>query len=158
MECSPAVIIYKKKKYYAIWKTDSADEFETKERKVILFESVDEAADYLSNKKMRFRSSEITTYDLDWFIENCICSEYGDCKAILLYWNMFSDMAKSVKTKFLGDDEKNNKIYDKLFFGNNLPTVTPDGKHYEPIWSNAERKSITAILSEGVEIVKSQLE
>ncbi len=157
MEYYPVAIIYKKKKYYNIWKTDLADEFETKERKVILFESVDEAADYLSNKKLGFRSSEITTYDLDWFMGNCICSEYGDCKTILLYWNMFSDMAKSVGTKFGGDDEKNNKIYDKLFFGNNLPTVTPDGKHYDPIWSNAERKSITAILSEGVEIVKKQL-
>ena len=157
MEYYLVAIIYKKMKYYTIWKTDLVDEFETKERKVILFESINDAIDYLDNINLRFQTDEITTYDLDWFMGKCIYMKYDDCKSILLYWNMFSDMARSVEIQFKGDDKKYNKIYNKLFWGNNLPTVTPKGKQYNPIWSNSERKIITAILLEGIEIVKNQL-
>lgn len=161
MEYYLVAIIYKKIKRYAIWKTDSVDEFETSEKQVILFESINEAESYLDNINLRFKTNELTIYDLDWLVEKFIGTDYGDCKTILFYWNMFSDMAKSIESNFRGDDEKYNKkynkIYNKLFCGNNLPTVTPKGKQYNPIWSNSEMKTITAILLEGIEIVKNQL-
>jgi hypothetical protein len=42
------------------------------------------------------------------------------------------------------------KIYDKLFFANNLPAVTPRGASYEPIWSEGEIELLSRIYRFGL--------
>jgi hypothetical protein len=44
------------------------------------------------------------------------------------------------------------KIYHKLFWGNNLPPVTPEGCHFNPEWSRDELAALAGVLSAGLEM------
>jgi hypothetical protein len=43
-------------------------------------------------------------------------------------------------------------IYDKLFWGNNLPLITPEGERYLPEWSADEVQSLAQILASGLDL------
>lgn len=157
MEYYPIVILYLGKQHFCIWKTDESDGFETDGKRLLVFKSMEETKQYLDGKGLHFSSDEIVTYDLDGFLKE-VDFEEPDPKAVFYFWNMFSDMARGLGLKFSGDGKKVNKIYEKLFFGNNLPTVTPEGESYTPVFSDREKKIIESIISEGVSLAKSQLE
>jgi hypothetical protein len=44
--------------------------------------------------------------------------------------------------------------YDKLFWGNNLPVVTPPGEFYVPAWSDEELAELHRILSDGMRLIR----
>ncbi len=50
-----------------------------------------------------------------------------------------------------------NKIYDKLFWGCNIPALTPRGKKYIPLWSAREISIINKVLTEGVRIFRDSV-
>ena len=54
------------------------------------------------------------------------------CKQILGLINLMSDFGFDTK-KLIKDS-----IYEKLFWGCNLPSVTPKDKYFEPIWEKVE--------------------
>ena len=76
-----------------------------------------------------------------------------DCRFLIDFWNMFSDIAFSagkelepVRTRRI------NRCYNKLFWGLNLPVVTPEDCEYEPIFMKRERKLIREIMRTSLEI------
>jgi hypothetical protein len=77
-----------------------------------------------------------------------------DCNNLLTVWNFLDDVSVSVNGNFDSKKKRTNKIYDKIFFGNNLPAITPKGERYEPIWSKAERDIIREVLSLGFNIFR----
>ncbi len=78
-----------------------------------------------------------------------------DCDNLLTVWNFLDDVSVSVNGNFDSKKKRTSKIYDKIFFGNNLPAITPKGESYEPIWSKAERDVIREVLSLGFEIFRN---
>jgi hypothetical protein len=56
-----------------------------------------------------------------------------DCEYFLDAWNLFGDIARSTAERFDADIEVTRRVYDKLFWGNNLSPVTPPGEHYVPV-------------------------
>lgn len=87
------------------------------------------------------------------------CTSHGpieiDCALYLTAWNLFSDVARSVGeegAKYLQSDRLLEDHYGKLFFGNNLPTMTPQGEHFTPTWSIEERESIRRHLLLGLNL------
>jgi hypothetical protein len=81
-----------------------------------------------------------------------------DCVALLNAWNLFLDIRASVEQhNVLRDDPENNHIYDKLFYGNNLPSITPPGKHYTPIWSDKEVARLSRIITEGLRLFRARV-
>ncbi len=78
-----------------------------------------------------------------------------DCVEFLKAWNLFTDIDNSVKAfNYDQDQTKTNKVYSKLFWGNNLPPVTPKGRSYEPIWSQEEAHLIQETLVSGFELYR----
>jgi hypothetical protein len=73
-----------------------------------------------------------------------------DSDAFLTVWNLFGDLATSVNGDCDGDRKRTQPVYDKLFWGNNLPAVTPPGKHYTPVWSDDELLLMREILHDGL--------
>ena len=76
--------------------------------------------------------------------------EKHDCEALINAWNLLEDFAKSI-----GLIEANGKspdrlgnLYQRLFFGNNLPSMTPEGKSYSPNIGLKEQKELASYLSE----------
>lgn len=65
------------------------------------------------------------------------------CRILLDVWNFLEDLACSA------DFEKSQyriegaaKCYDKIFWGCNLPAVTPEGRVYQPVWCEEEIEAI----------------
>lgn len=70
-------------------------------------------------------------------------------------WNIFGDVARSLGAPFEDRGPDQEAVYDKVFFGNNLPAMTPAGEHYEPEWSESELKTIRSTLRRGLSIFVS---
>jgi hypothetical protein len=51
-----------------------------------------------------------------------------------------------------------NRIYDKLFFGNNIPGIMPEGQVYTPKWTKKEIARVAEIMNEGLTILRRSLQ
>lgn len=80
--------------------------------------------------------------------------ETVDCGFLLDFWNIFGDIAYSVGRKFEPvRTKKSNKVYNKLFFGLNLPAMTPPGEKYVPLWTKKERKLLRELMRFGLNML-----
>jgi hypothetical protein len=65
-------------------------------------------------------------------------------EALLDAWNTFEDVARSTSVDLMQiaphSRASMNTLYQKLFYGNNLPAVTPERKKYLPILIKEERR------------------
>src|SRR5262245_484055 len=83
-----------------------------------------------------------------------------DCDEALAAWNLFGDVARSIHGAsgvFEGLDRQFGKIYEKLFWGNNLPSITPEGCHFDPEWSSEEITALAAVLGAGLEMFRASV-
>ena len=71
-------------------------------------------------------------------------SSISTCKQLLDGWNLLEDLARSLDLAMnegsARDKQVQSKAYQKLFWGNNLPAVTPEGKTYLPLFLASERR------------------
>lgn len=112
---------------------------------------------YASESGLDLDPGDAPLYDvneLDDWINNR--SQPTDCELLVDFWNLFADIAASVphESRFRALDRSEPKIYDKLFFGNNLSVMTPPGKEYEPLWSDAEVSHIVEVMTAGLQLLK----
>lgn len=78
----------------------------------------------------------------------------ADCRLLLDFWNMFGDIAYSVGRKFEPvRTKRSDRIYNKLFFGSNLPAMTPPGEEYVPNWTKKERKLLRELMRSGLNML-----
>jgi len=98
-------------------------------------------------------------HDLDWVARWRIAKNTEvECVQALGAWNLFRDVATSVQAKsseFAKLDRQWPLIYDKLFWGNNLPAMTPEGRSYAPQWTPQETQSLAAVLIAGLDLFES---
>jgi hypothetical protein len=80
------------------------------------------------------------------------------CAQLLNVWNLLADIARSVNASLDDRGPEADKCYDKLFYGNNLPSITPPGEHYSPYFDDREQRVISEILDRGRVILASRLE
>lgn len=72
-------------------------------------------------------------------------SSKSTCNLLLDGWNFLEDMGRTFghdKELELLKDPLINQCYEKIFFGNNLPSVTPKGRSYAPVWLSDEIKAL----------------
>ena len=50
-------------------------------------------------------------------------------------WNLFADVSRSINGSFDANRRLTREVYNKLFWGSNLPGVTPEGEQYQPCWT-----------------------
>ena len=79
------------------------------------------------------------------------------CAQLLNAWNLYGDIARSLGATLDDDGEQTQRCYDKLFYGNNLPSITPVGEHYRPFFTDAEQQLIRGILTRGRAILTTHL-
>ena len=76
-----------------------------------------------------------------------------DCEVLLNAWNLFTDLGPvpaGVVSLFGRSERAAGRLYDKLFYGNNLAGVTPAGERYTPEWDAAELVELSTILRRGL--------
>jgi hypothetical protein len=150
----PYCYIYRKKKTFLLWHTSAykRDGFEVDSNNCLISgKSERELRASLGIESNRVKWSEGAVIDLDRFWSALRHLRVGrpsstrTCKILLEGWNFIEDLSRSVGlarcTKRLRSPLL-NQIYKKLFYGNNLPAITPDGKSYSPLWLRVEISAI----------------
>jgi hypothetical protein len=95
-------------------------------------------------------SEPATHYDFDTVLSWCgSATDTLDCATLLNAWNLLGDLPH-VENLFAWADVRAKGVYDKLFFGCNLPAITPKGEHYVPTWSASEITALKRLLRLGL--------
>ena len=116
--------------------------------KVPCFLNNEDLSRYAASLNLSVKTEEPILHDLD-FVASWLKTENDvtvDCDIFLAAWNLFDDVSHSVGGSFDTNRKLTAKIYDKLFWGNNIPAVTPEGEHYEPTWTKRELKIMREVL------------
>jgi hypothetical protein len=78
-----------------------------------------------------------------------------DCELFLNAWNLIDDVASSTGHLDFGWFSRGaGEVYDMLFWGNNLPVVTPPGEQFVPAWSQGQVAELERILSDGMRLFR----
>ena len=142
-------ITLNRKHFFLLWNCEYEPVFLMDENgKPVFFGSLAELNAFAEKNDIEL-DEEITEYDLD---DITVTAEMLDCNEVIQKWNIMSDLALSVGEDFSGEDKRFNDIYDKLFFGCNLPAV--NHPPYTPEWNAEEIAEINRILAEGATIFK----
>lgn len=145
-------IIESEEEYYTIWVSDEYDEFLGVNNRLLSWSSVGELTSFAEEKGIVLENG-VSCYDLNMLKDNIRCRE--DCGAVLDFWNIFSDLAKTSGRSFMGDDLKYNDIYIKLLAGCNLPAFNQT--EYTAVWETEECLKIKMILNDGMDILFQSL-
>lgn len=141
--------IFKKERISLIWISDNGnDRFKLNEEKTILFSKSEEKLKEMlgeESEKVNWIEDSVINFDKFWTALRNLrinrASSINTCNLLLDGWNFIEDLLrtfgldnemKSLRTPLL------NKAYEKLFCGCNLPSVTPEGKSYSPLWTYEE--------------------
>ena len=83
-----------------------------------------------------------------------------DCQAVLNWWNLLSDLAHTVGQPFPGDctHGPTQDLYNKLFYGCNLPALRQDGPLFTPTGNAEERKTMQQVLEAGFSLLRNALD
>lgn len=153
-------LVYQAKKYLCVYYSKDIDGFLVENGALMRFSSQDDAQTYLKTAFPTYtRPIALTIFN---FTKLRLTVTHGiplDPCYILTMWNLIDDIANSLSVPFLGQrrTEQIDKIYDKLFFGNNLPAINTSGKTYTPVFTKAERKKLDEILRDGLLVVEHAL-
>jgi hypothetical protein len=145
-----------KKSSFVIWFSNERDGLLLDNNgKIVALGTLSLARAYAKNNGISINPESVPFYDFDAISSWCSMPRPSqiDCVLFLNVWNMFSDIAASIgeNSIFAAADKGLKKIYDKLFFGNNLPAATQEGMSYEPEWSAAEADKIVVVFRAGLQ-------
>jgi hypothetical protein len=145
---------------YLIWISNEKDSVVAEGGGLVpTFKHIDSVQAYSEVNQYSLEREEPVLHDLDWVAAWTKAPDAPvDCRKALAAWNLFSDMAKSVNERGIAFNQLDSQfpsIYDKLFWGSNLPSMTPSGRHYEPEWSQDELATLAEVLSAGLAMFES---
>ncbi|MHC4251842.1 MAG: hypothetical protein ACYS9X_22205 [Planctomycetota bacterium] len=141
-----------------IWHTDDEDGVwvDQERRFVPSFGSFADATSYADAIGVKLSEASRPLLDLDAVRRWAIYPGTGDIdhSGLLDVWNLGEDFARSLD---LPRSRRNMDLYDRLFWGCNLPSVTPPGQHYVPDFSDEEEARLRSVLREEVGRIESAL-
>lgn len=142
---------------YLIWYSDEKDGvFVDSDGFVPSFSDIDSLLRYAQEHGLSVDAEEPNLLNLDilskWLEEKGV--DHIECNAFNNAWNLFADMSHSIDGGFDPDQKLTLEIYNKLFWGCNLPSVTPEGEPYRPAWTKRESKIMHEVLSSGRQMIR----
>jgi len=136
---------------YAVWYTDEKDGFICENGRIVWFDSVMDLFAFCKSRNIDVDENETPiAYDLG-YLEKWLSAPDScfNCSDMLDFWNVISDALNSIGVVFSGDYTENNpvnEVYDKLFYGCNLPAYNTSGKEYIPQWTEDEIELLRNVL------------
>jgi hypothetical protein len=144
---------------YLIWISNEQDSVVVDARGFVpCFRDIASLRVYAELNHYSLQGEEPIIHDLDWVAAwTTVPVVQVDCSEALAAWNLFEDVARSIPGRGSAYRRLDSQLalYNKLFWGCNLPSVTPKGRHYVPVWSADEVASLAEILTEGLELFES---
>ncbi len=144
---------------YLIWFSNDTDGVVTQDDGFVPgFCNLTQLHAYAASLHIDIKKEEPKLHDIDsvkaWLNATTLSRDI-DCDNFLSVWNLFADISDSVCCTFDQDKDRTQDIYNKLFWGNNLPAITPPGKHYSPTWNEDELLLIKEVLTNGLLLFQS---
>jgi hypothetical protein len=146
--------------YLLIWVSSETDRLIlSPKNRLAAFVDMGELTKFAANNGFIIQPEKPPVYDFDALVDWISSPDLNniDCEIFLNIWNMLGDIEISLGRK-LKEPEGSNTVYDKLFYGNNLPPVTPEGEHYVPEWSEDEVAIMVAVFEDGVNMLREGIE
>lgn len=144
--------------YCAWFSNDKQDGFMLDGSMLKVFHSKDAALTFLKSFPSYQKAIKTTTYDVDKIGQTVMRTIPFDARIILDFWNIIGDLADSMGVPYEGNkkDAITNSIYNKLFYGNNLPTINTSDRIYTPQFTSEEYDRLSVILMDGISLIKVQ--
>lgn len=112
--------------------------------------------DYATTHTLPIKQEEPILHDLDavtkWLQRKR--PTLPECNTFLSAWNLFSDVAASVEGDFDFNKASTREIYNKIFWGSNLPALTPPDQQYTPHWSRRDYRTMREVLRGGLSLFR----
>lgn len=147
--------VYNQSLLYCIWVSNDEDYVITKDNKVLFFYTIDDLKDYERSNNIIVKTNDDIRYNIDEM--NLWCEDSNnldcDCEQILNFWNICSDIAKSLKINFTGNESMYDDLYEKIFSANDLFSANPIPSISLLEFSQEEIIDIKRILKEGIKII-----
>lgn len=145
---------------YLIWYSNAEDGVVTDPNgRVPSFRDAESLLSYAEGQGIDIDVGEPILHNLDVVAESLRRKdiELINCSEFNSTWNLFTDFSVSVNDSFDPEPHLTKQIYDKLFWGCNLPSITPEGKQYRPAWSERELQIMHEVLGSGMLMFKRSL-
>lgn len=145
--------------HFVIWYTNSEDGIVVNNGKPVVFNDIDECKQFAHLSGIAILEESLNRYDFDRISEwvSAPKADLIESDHFLDAWNLVDDIVSSldddVSYGVTKDEEQN--VYDKLFWANNLPAVTPEDSEYVPMWTSEEINALALSLSRGLKIIES---
>jgi len=150
--------------YFLVWHTAESNSLLRDQHGHLLVETHEQRLrKSAESQSIRIEPDSPAQYDFDKTERWCANPDDTsvDCNAILEHWNFLEDLAawpSEQQSAYQTASKNATGVYSKLFFGSNLPAVTPVGEEYVPNWTEAELDELRGVLAAGIELLKTQIE
>lgn len=145
---------------FLLWCSNDHDGVMAQDGRILSFSSDAALRRFAARHRISLEDEAPTLHDLD-AVHTWVGEPRGDtidCALLLNAWNLFADIARSLPgsgADFSELDRAHDTVYEKLFRGNNLPAVTPEGERYDPEWSYEEVAALTRLLECGLHLLRA---
>ena len=157
------------KNYYLLWMNGAAEtDFfvcNPKSKNIIVAENISELNSIANELEFELSNEAVANINMSELLRllKTIDGRPISTKTasyLLEGWNCLEDVARSAQINFqdLSGGKDLSGIYEKLFYGNNLPAVTPSKTTYHPVFSKSERRALRNYLRNLCSVVFKQLE
>lgn len=155
-EYYPFIFGINSKEHICIWFSKEDDGFLMEDGQLLTFESLEMLKSYARSNDLNIRDeNHITKLSIDSIIEMWEEKKEIDCVGLLNFWNAIGDIAKSAGLNFCGDTNELTYLYNKLFYGNNLPVLRGvDGELYTPKLEDQELMQLNLLIEDGLRILE----
>lgn len=152
--------ILETKNYYLIWYTEDVTENEKiliENNKLNNFNCLEDIKVFIKeNTENCNKSLKIVKYDIDSILIDIKNVNISNTTAILEFWNIMIDILNNLNIHIY-EHEIYNKIYDKLFYAENLPSINTSNKKYKPIFDKNEIQDIYDLIIKYINILNKFL-
>jgi hypothetical protein len=148
---------------FVIWYQDDRDGFVRKhDERLLVADSVESLAEAAAEISVTLVPDETTDYDFDRLRAWCEHANPASLEyaTLLNAWNFFDDLARlneNPDSNFAKLSRSAETVYDKIFWGNNLPSVTPGGERFVPMWEADELDTIRQVMESGLALLEAEL-
>lgn len=133
--------------------------------RIITFASVTDIRAFAAGKSIDIADEEPSIHNFDcvvrWLSLNGkrtrrLRASGVNCHEFLSCWNLLDDIKRSltnITATWL--PRKELHVYMRLFWGSNLPAVTPPGEHFTPYWLDWETRLMRRVFRERIALLRA---
>lgn len=152
------------RRLYVVWYSNDDDGLlGAHDGKIASSTELDRLRTFCSTNGLTLMPDAPARYDFDSVCAWCKhpVAEAVEPELFLNVWNMLGDSRSLHEADVLFADDaaagRSDKVYEKLLYANNLPSLTPEGARYEPIWSAEELSLLSRIYAAGLGALRARI-